>query len=103
MISNLVTKTKPFEARFGRPPNTKLSIILVKTNKTRLLYNKIPSFDSDEAKQKQPVLPRDSMWQMKNSEPELDIRYKDEEAPKEDRHPVPSQETWDSENAPFQS
>ena len=44
------------------------------------------------------------MWDLENdSEPKLDIRYKDEEALKEDRPPVPSPETSDSENAPLLS
>ena len=44
------------------------------------------------------------MWDLENdSEPELDFRYKDEEALKEDRPTVPSPETTDSENAPLLS
>ena len=38
---NRVTKKTPFEAHFGRPPNTKLSNILTKPNKNNLSYNKI--------------------------------------------------------------
>ena len=48
----------------------------------------------------QPVLPRESMLDLENdSEQELDIRYKDEEATKENRPPVPSPETSHTENA----
>ena len=83
LIPNSVTKIKPFESHFGRPPNTELSNIVIKANKTRLSYHKIRSFVSVKAKL---IFPRESIWDLENdSEPELDIRYKDEETLKEDR------------------
>ena len=55
-------------------------------------------------KQKQPVLPGESMWDLENdSEQELGIRYKEEEATKENRPPVPSPEKSYSKNAPLLS
>ena len=44
LVPNSVTKIKPFEAHFGRPPNTELSNIVTKPNQTKLTYNKIRSF-----------------------------------------------------------
>ena len=58
LIPNSVTKIKPFEAHFGRPPNTELSNIIIKPNKTKLTYIKIRSFVSDKTKLKHPTLPR---------------------------------------------
>ena len=44
------------------------------------------------------------MWDLENdSEPALDIRYKDEETAKEDRPPVPSPDASHSENGPLLS
>ena len=82
LILNSVTKIKPFEAHFGCPPNTELWNIILKPNKTRLTYNKIRSFISDKKQLKHSTLPREAMWDPEqDSEPELDIQYKEEEQP----------------------
>ena len=44
LIPNRVTKITPFEAHFGRPPNTEISNIVTKPNKNNLTYNKIQFF-----------------------------------------------------------
>ena len=81
LILNSVTKIRPFEAHFGRPPNTELSNNIIKPNKTKT-YNKMRSFVSDKTKLKHLALPREAMWDLEqDSEPELDIQYKDEEPP----------------------
>ena len=86
LIPNFVTKIKPFEAHFGRPPNTELSNIVTKPNQTKLTYNKTRSFVSDRKKLKLPALPREAMWDFdEGSQPELDIQYK------EDKHQNPAQ------------
>ena len=103
-IPNSVTKKKPFEAHFGRPPNTELSNIIIKASKTRLTYNKIRYFVSDKAKLKQPLLSREAVWALdSDSEPEIDIRYKDEEPPQSAVPRALSLDTSDSENAPLLS
>ena len=100
LVPNSITKIKPFEAHFGRPPNTELLNILIKPSKTSLTYHKIRSFVSDKAKLKQPVLPRESVRDLDNgSEPELNIRYKDDNAPIP-RSPIQSPDTSDSKDAP---
>ena len=104
LIHNLVTKIKPFEAHFGRPPNTELSNIIIKPSKTRLTYNKTRSSVSDKAKLRQPVLPREAVWDLdSDSEPEIDIRYKDQEPPQSAVPRVLSPDSSDSENAPLLS
>ena len=80
LIPNSVTKIKPFEAYFGRNPNTELSNIVIKPNHTKLTYNKLRSFVSDKRKLKHPALPREAMWEFdEDLEPELSIQYKEDE------------------------
>ena len=80
LIPNSVTKIKPFEAYFGRNPNTELSNIVIKPNHTKLTYNKLRSFVSDKKKLKHPALPREAMWEFDGDlEPELNIQYKEGE------------------------
>ena len=99
LIPIAVTKLKPFEAHFGLS-NTELSSIIIKPNTTRLTYNKIRSFVSDEAKLKQPVLPNETVWDLDNdSEPEIDIRYTDEESIQSAIPRALSPDTSDSEKA----
>ena len=50
IISNTVTKTKPFEAHFGRPSDTQLSNILTKTYQSNRTYKRILLFFSDKTK-----------------------------------------------------
>ena len=104
LIPNSVTKIKPFEAHFGRPPNTELSNIIIKPHITRLTYNKIRSFVSDKTKLKHPALPREAIWDLEqDSEPELDIQYKDEEPSHSAVLRALSPDSSDSENAPLLS
>ena len=104
LIPNSVTKIKPFEAHFGRPPNTELSNIVTKSNQTKLTYNKIRSFVSDKQKLKHPALPREAMLDFdKNSEPEPDIQYKEDEnssVQNSAQRPI-TPDSSDSENAPL--
>ena len=80
LIPNSVTEIKPFEAHFGRPPNTELSNIVTQPNQTKLTYKKLRSFVSDKKKLKHPALPREAMWELdEDSEPELDIQYTENE------------------------
>ena len=100
LIPNSVTKTKPFEAHFGRLPNTELSNIKIKPHKTRLTYKKIRSFVSDKTKLKHPALPREAMWDLEqDSEPKLDIQYKDEEPSHSAVPRALTPDTSDSDNA----
>ena len=101
LIPNSVTKIKPFEAHFGRPPNTELSNIVTKSNQTKLTYNKIRSFVSDKQKLKHPALPREAMWDFdEDSEPELDIQYKEDEQQNPAQRTI-TPDSSDSENAPL--
>ena len=101
-IPNTVTKIIPFEARFARPPNTELSNILTKPLQSNLTYKKLRKFASNKSKLKQAVFPRGIVWdQDKDSEPELDIQYRDEEAKTEHVTPYLTPYSNDSENAPL--
>ena len=102
LVTNSVTKIKPFEAHFGRPPNTELSNIIIKPNKTRLTYNKIQSFVSDKTQLKHPALPREALWDLdQEPEPELDIQYRDEVPPQSSVPRALSPDTSGSESAPL--
>ena len=101
LIPNFVTKIKPFEAHFGRPPNTELSNIVTKPNQTKLTYNKIRSFVSDKQKLKHPALLREAMWDFdEDSEPELDIQYKEDEQQNPAQRPI-TPDSSDSRNVPL--
>ena len=57
IIPNTTTKLKPFEAHFGRPPNTELSNIITKPSSKNLSYKLINKFASDQATLRHPALP----------------------------------------------
>ena len=101
LIPNTTTKLKPFEAHFGRPPNTELSNIITKPSSKNLSYKLKNKFASDQAtlRHRHPVLPREIMWDWDNdSEPELNIEYKAQS------QPTPhTSDPDDSENAPLLS
>ena len=99
LIPNATTKIKPFEAHFGRPPNTELSNIITKPSNKRLSYKQINKFASDQETLRHPALPREIMWDWdQDSEPELNIQYKAQS------QPLPANsDTDDSENAPLLS
>ena len=99
LTPNTITKIKPFEAHFGRPPNTKLSNIITKLSRKNLSCKQLNKFSSDQATLRHPELPREIMWDWDNdTEPELNIQYKAQS------QPTPhASDTDDSENAPLLS
>ena len=102
LIPNRITKITPFEAHFGRKTNTVFSNIVTKPNKQNLSYKKIKHFASDRKLLKQPVLSPAAIWDMEqDSEPELNVQYR-EDAKKGKRPEVNiASESDDSENAPL--
>ena len=104
LIPNRITKITPFEANFGRKPNTALSNIVTKPTKHNLSYKNIKNIASDRKLLKQPVLSTAAIWDMEqDSEPELNIQYR-EEAQKESRPGFNiTSESDDSENVPLLS
>ena len=98
LIPSTTTKIKPFEAHFGRPPNTDLSNIISKPQSKNLSYKKLKSFASDQATLRHPALPKELIWDWySDSEPELDIQYQAQS------QPARSSDSEDSENAPLLS
>ena len=75
LIPNITTKTTPFEAHFGRKPNTQTSNIVTHPNKKNLLYNNIRKFYLDKKVLRRPMLDQQAMWNFLDSEPNLDIQY----------------------------
>ena len=104
LIPNRITKVTPFEAHFGRKPNTALSNIVTKPNKQNLSYKQIKHFTSDRKLLKQPVLSPSAIWNMdQDSEPELNVLYKDtvQQQRQHTRNSTPDSDN--SENAPLLS
>ena len=82
LIPNRVTKITPFEAHFGRPPNTEQSNIVSKPNKNNLTYNKIKSFYLDKKLLQHAALTPSDIWdQDANSEANLNIQYQQSHEP----------------------
>ena len=78
LIPNRVTKITPFEAHFGRPPNTEISNIVTKPNKKKLTYNKIKSFYLDKKLLQHAALTPSDIWDNDaNSEANLNIQYQE--------------------------
>ena len=104
LIPNRITKITPFEAHFGRKPNTALSNIVTKPNKQNLSYKRIKNFASDRKLLKQAVLSPAAIWDVdQDSEPELKIQYRGT-AKKQSRPGFNIvSESDDSENAPLLS
>ena len=96
LIPNITTRIRPFEAHFGRPPNTDLSNIITKPSSKNLSYKQINKYASDQATLRHPYLPREVMWDWGNdSEPELNIQFKAQSQPTSH-----ARDSDDSENAP---
>ena len=101
LIPNRVTKITPFEAHFGRPPNTELSNMLTKPNKNNLSYDQFKSFDWDKKLLRHAALSPSDIWDHEaNSETNLNIRY-------QERQPTPegadSESESGSDNTPLGS
>ena len=82
LIPNRVTKITPFEAHFGRPPNTEISNIVTKPNKNNLTYNKIKSFYLYKKLLQHAALTPSDIWDHDaNSEANLNIQYQERQEP----------------------
>ena len=81
LIPNSTTKITPFKAHFGRKPNTEISNITTKPSKHNLTYKNITNACLDKKILSQNALTMEEIWRRDgNSEDELDIRYRDNEA-----------------------
>ena len=97
LIPNATTKTSPFEAHFGRKPNTKISNIITTPSHKNLSYNKLRYNCLDKKILKHDVLTNEELWKHDGlSEDDLDISYKDPENP----NPI-NIESDESDNVPL--
>ena len=62
LIPNATTKISPFEAYFGRKPNTEISNIITKPSHKNLSYKKLRSNCLDKEILKHDVLTNEEMW-----------------------------------------
>ena len=98
-IPNKTTRTTPFEAHFGRKPNTKLSNIVTKPSLNNLSYKKVKHRCLDRRLLRHDSLTNEELWRRDgNSEDELDIQYK----PSATNPTTPPEiDSDDSENVPL--
>ena len=75
LIPSTTTNITPFEAHFGRKPNTQTSNIVTHPNKKNLTYKNIKQFYLDKKILRRLKLDQQSMWNFSDSEPNLDIQY----------------------------
>ena len=99
LIPNKTTKVTPFEAHFGRKPNTELSNMLTKPSIKNLSYEKLNSKCLDKKLLRQDALTQEEMWRRDgSSEEELDIQYNRETA---QITPLTQIDFYDSRNQPI--
>ena len=67
LIPNPTTKITPFEAHFGREPNTQTGNIVKHPNKKNLTYNNIRKFYLDKKVLRRPTLDHQAMWNFSDS------------------------------------
>ena len=75
LIPNTTTKITPFEAHFGRKPNTQTSNIVTHPHNKNLSYKNIRKFYLDKRVLRRPMLDQQAMWTFSDSEPNIDIQY----------------------------
>ena len=81
LIPNETTKVTPFEAHFGRKPNTELSNMLTKPSTKNLSYKQLKSKCLDKKLLRHDALTQEEMWRRDgSSEDELDIQYNTQSA-----------------------
>ena len=97
LIPNSTTKITPFEAHFGRKPNTEISNITTKPSKRNLTYKNLTNKCLDKKKLSHNALTMEEIWRRDgNSEDELDIRYRDEGKEPEFNEPTQAPQTKDT-------
>ena len=81
LIPNKTTKFTPFEAHFGRKPNTELSNMLSKPSIKNLSYKKLKNKCLDKKLLRHDALTQEEMWRRDgSSKDELDIQYNTQSA-----------------------
>ena len=74
---NATTKITPFEAQFGRKPNTPLSNMATSPKSSKLSFENTKIACLDQKILTKPALTAEAMWNRdNNSEDELDIKYR---------------------------
>ena len=77
LIPNTTTKISPFEAHFGRKPNTEMSNITTTASHKNLTYKNLTKYCLDKKLLKQNALTMEDIWKRDGeSEDDLDIRYR---------------------------
>ena len=96
LIPNKTTKVTPFEAHFGRKPNTELSNMITKPSIKNLSYKKLIDKCLDKKLLRHDALTQEELWRRDgSSENELDIQYNTQST-----SPTPL-DSDDSENQPL--
>ena len=99
LIPKRTTKVTPFEAHFGRKPNTEFSNMLTKPSTKNLPCHKLKSRCLDKQLLQHDALTQEEIWRLDGqSEDELDIQYRTDATPSASPQRIDSD---DSENLPL--
>ena len=94
LIPRTTTKMSPFEAHFGRKPNTELSNITTKASHRNLIYKNLTKYCLDKQLHKQNALTMEEIWKRDGeSEEDLDIRYRSDSDVEGQQSPAPPNTT----------
>ena len=103
LIPNTTTKISPFEAHFGRKPNTEISNITTKASHKNLTYKNLTNYCLDKKVLKQNALTMEEIWRRDGeSEQELDIRYRSDNDNEDHQPSTPTNPTPTGSHQPLE-
>ena len=103
LIPNTTTKISPFEAHFGRKPNTEISNITTKASHKNLTYKNLTNYCLDKKVLKQNALTMEEIWRRDGeSEQELDIRYRSDNDNEDHQPPTATNPTPTGSHQPLE-
>ena len=103
LIPNTTTKLSPFEAHFGRKPNTEISNITTKASHKNLTYENLTIYCLDKRVLKQNALTMEEIWRRDGeSEQEFDIRYRSDNDNEDNQPSTPTNSTPTGSHQPLE-
>ena len=94
LIPNTTTKLLPFEAHFGKKPNTEISNITTKASHKNLTYKNLTNYCLDKKVLQQNALMIEEIWRRDGeSEKEVDIRYRSDNDNEDNQPSTPTNST----------
>ena len=103
LIPNTTTKISPFEAHFGRKPNTEILNITTKASHKNLTFKNLTKYCLDKKVLKQNALTMEEIWRRDGeSEQELDIRYRSDNDNEDHQPSTPTNPTPTGSHQPLE-